>query len=182
MQNSERETLERQNLAPYIQKATALIGKSRRVGGNQFRHAMATFAILLDYKVTDPILLKASLLHDLLEDIPETDVACIASLDDDGPAVVALVMEVTRSADEPKSVFLARLRDRGSDAARRLKVADRISNMTDLHESVLGRDFVMRYVAETIDYVLPMAHRIDANMASEIEHLLSERDRQLSAA
>jgi len=61
-------------LAPYILKATALIGKQRNVGGNQFRHAMATFAILLDYKLfDDPILLKAAVIHDLIEDVPETN-------------------------------------------------------------------------------------------------------------
>ena len=37
-------------LAPYILKATALIGVKRKVGGNQFRHAFATLGILIDYK------------------------------------------------------------------------------------------------------------------------------------
>jgi len=63
------QTLSEMVLAPWIQKATALIGAPRRVGGNQFRHAMATFAILLDYKFLDPVLLKASIIHDLIEDI-----------------------------------------------------------------------------------------------------------------
>ena len=56
-------------LAPWIIKATALIGKRRNVGGNQFRHAFATLAILFDYKLFDDyVLLKASVIHDLLED------------------------------------------------------------------------------------------------------------------
>ena len=29
-----------------------------------FRHQLATLAILLDYKIVDPVLLKASLIHD----------------------------------------------------------------------------------------------------------------------
>jgi hypothetical protein len=34
---------------------------------------MATLAILLDYKLFDnPVLLKAAVIHDLIEDIPET--------------------------------------------------------------------------------------------------------------
>ncbi len=61
-------------LAPYIIKATALIGIKRGVGGNQFRHAMATMAILLDYKLFDDyVLLKATVIDDLFEDVPSTN-------------------------------------------------------------------------------------------------------------
>ena len=70
MRDSERRKLAKLVLAPYIQKATALIGKKRRVGGNQFRHAMATMAILVDYHYTGAVLLKAALIHDLFEDVP----------------------------------------------------------------------------------------------------------------
>ena len=49
------------HFAPYIQLATALIGKARHAGGNMFRHQMDTFAILLDYGYIDPVLLKASM-------------------------------------------------------------------------------------------------------------------------
>jgi hypothetical protein len=71
---NETDKLKNLVLAPYIIKATALIGKQRGVGGNQFRHAMATMAILLDYKFFDNyVLLKASVIHDLLEDVPETN-------------------------------------------------------------------------------------------------------------
>jgi GTP pyrophosphokinase len=44
-------------LAPYMVKAMALIGVQRRGGSNMFRHQLSTFAILLDYKVLDPVLL-----------------------------------------------------------------------------------------------------------------------------
>lgn len=54
-------------LAPYIVKATALIGNAGYVGGNQFRHAFATLGILLDYKYfSNPVLLKPDfLIHQL---------------------------------------------------------------------------------------------------------------------
>lgn len=55
-------------LAPYITKATALIGVRRKSGSNMFRHQISTLGILLDYKMTDPVLLKASVIHDLFED------------------------------------------------------------------------------------------------------------------
>src|SRR5258706_6986129 len=90
-------------LAPYIVKAMALIGVKRRSGSNMFRHQLSTMAILLDYKIIDPILLKASVIHDLFEDAPAMPGVTegeIVRLDSDGPAVYALVMEVTiRSID-----------------------------------------------------------------------------------
>ena len=47
---NEQQMLQLSNIhfAPYIQLATALIGKARHAGGNMFRHQMDTFAILLD--------------------------------------------------------------------------------------------------------------------------------------
>jgi GTP pyrophosphokinase len=73
-------------LAPYILKATALIRVSRRVGGNQFRHSFSTLGILLDYKYYDnSVLLKASLLHDFLEDLPESTIDEIREIDEESP-------------------------------------------------------------------------------------------------
>src|SRR4249920_2599057 len=92
------ESLGRITLAPYIVKAMALIGVTRRSGSNMFRHQLNTMAILLDYKIVDPVLLKASVIHDLFEDaptMPGVSEEAIVRLDSDGPAVYALVMEVT---------------------------------------------------------------------------------------
>ena len=49
----------------------ALIGVKRRSGSNMFRHQISTMGILLDYKITDPVLLKAAVIHDLFEDAPD---------------------------------------------------------------------------------------------------------------
>ena len=57
-------------MAPYIVKAMALIGVRRRAGSNMFRHQISTMGILLDYKIVDPVLLKAAVIHDLFEDAP----------------------------------------------------------------------------------------------------------------
>lgn len=89
-------------LAPYVQKSTALRGKYRYVGGNQFRHAFGTFAILLDYHYMDPVLLKASLIHDIFEDVQCVSKEEIIHLDDDGPKVYKLVKEVTKRPNEKK--------------------------------------------------------------------------------
>ena len=85
-------------MAPYIVKAMALIGVRRWAGSNMFRHQISTMGILLDYKIVDPVLLKASVIHDLFENaanMPGVTEADIVRIDADGPAVYALVMEVT---------------------------------------------------------------------------------------
>jgi hypothetical protein len=52
---------------------------------------------LLDYKYyNDSILLKASLLLDLLEDLPETRLDEIRWIDHESNAVIDLIIEVTR--------------------------------------------------------------------------------------
>ena len=89
MQNFEK-SLANITLAPYIVKAMALIGVRRRAGSNMFRHQLSTMAILLDYKVIDPVLLKAAVIHDLFEDAPTMPGVTeeeIKQIDADGPAV-----------------------------------------------------------------------------------------------
>lgn len=168
--------LSNQVLAPYILKATALIGVSRLVGGNQFRHSFSTLGILLDYKYyNESILLKASLLHDLLEDIPETEVEEIRRTDHDGHQVVNLVLEVTRRKDEKKHEYLERVLKSGSTNALRLKCADRISNLTDLHRDTHTKQKISDYLDQTETYVLPMAHKVNANMAEELADLVKRR-------
>ncbi len=105
---TELDSLKNLVLAPYILKATALISVQRQVGGNQFRHCFSTLGILLDYKFfTDSVLLKASLLHDLLEDLPETQVDEIRWIDNEGNQVVNLVLEVTKQKEEIKDTVPA---------------------------------------------------------------------------
>ena len=169
------QTLSEMVLAPWIQKATALIGEPRRVGGNQFRHAMATFAILLDYKIIDPILLKASVIHDLIEDVPSTNIDELYKVDVDAGEVVKLALEVTRKRDESKREYLQRLRDHGSRRAKTLKVADRISNLTDLHTDIDNKERFQRSLEETAEFVLPIALELNVDMALELEDLMKQR-------
>jgi (p)ppGpp synthase/HD superfamily hydrolase len=169
-------TLQNMVLAPYILKATALIRVSRKVGGNQFRHSFATLGILLDYKYFhDPVLLKAALLHDLLEDIPDTTVDEIRRIDHDGSKVVDLVLEVTIQKGESKRGYMARVRDGGSRNAKILKCADRISNLTDLHLDTHVNKKISAYLDQTEEYVLPMAAEINKNLVIELEDLIARR-------
>ncbi|MDD3875975.1 MAG: hypothetical protein PHT69_05105 [Bacteroidales bacterium] len=179
MDDNAKDELVRMVVAPYIQKATALIGMPRKVGGNQFRHMMATFAILIDYHFTNTVLLKASLIHDLFEDIPDSDRNLIIAIDSDGYDVMSLVDEVTKSPTECKSDYLKRLLERGSEKAKILKVADRISNLTDMHPNVIRPEKMKSYLNETMLYVYPMAVQVNAHMAIEIEDLVHTRERYI---
>src|SRR5262249_6772299 len=157
-------------MAPYIVKAMALIGVRRRAGSNMFRHQLSTMAILIDYRIIDPVLLKAAVIHDLFEDasgLPGVTEADIKAIDADGPAVYDLVMEVTIRSDhgvkEPKNAYLLRLMQRGSPRAKLLKLADRISNLWALG-FVHDVAFVRKYIDETRNCILPYAEDVNADM------------------
>ena len=172
-------------MAPYIVKAMALIGVQRRAGSNMFRHQIGTMAILLDYKIVDPVLLKAAVIHDLFEDaasMPGVTEGEIKRVDSDGPAVYDLVMEVTiriaNGVKEPKSEYLLRIMQTGSRRARLLKLADRISNITALgyvHDAA----FVRNYLQQTRTYILPYAEQVNPDMFRELSHLVESRERML---
>jgi GTP pyrophosphokinase len=164
--------------APYMQIATGLIGKARHAGGNMFRHQMDTLAILIDYGYIDSVLLKASIIHDTVEDIPDFDKELIINADDEGKEVLDLVLEVTRREDENKKQFLHRILDTGSQKAKILKCADRISNMISLGY-VTDPEFIERYCDETEFFLLPMAIQVDFNMYQELINLIMTRRRYL---
>lgn len=172
-------------LAPYIVKAMALIGVKRWGGSNMFRHQIGTMAILLDYKVIDPVLLKASVIHDLFEDapgLPGVTEEEIRRIDRDGPAVYELVREVTirvvEGIREPKSAYLTRIIRTGSPRARILKLADRISNVTALG-FVHDLAFVKRYLQETRAFILPDAEAVNPDMFRELSDLVENREEML---
>jgi (p)ppGpp synthase/HD superfamily hydrolase len=173
-------------LAPYIFKAMALIGVRRRAGSNMFRHQMSTLAILLDYKLVDPVLLKASVIHDLFEELgdePWVTREAIASVDADGPAVYDLVMEVTvrkvGGVSEPKAEYLRRIMQTGTDRAKKLKLADRISNLIGLG-FVTDRAFVARYTTQTRECILPYSEAVNPDMHRELKDLVDNRTAQLA--
>lgn len=171
--------LKEMHLAPYIQLATALIGKRRRSGGNMFRHQIDTMAILMDYGYIDSILLKASTIHDLVEDVPDLDPDAILSIDEESPEIYKLVLEVTRRPVESKPDFLGRILEFGSTRAKVLKCADRISNMISLGY-VTDIAFVRRYTDETEALIFPIADHVDVSMAAELHDLVSTRRQYLN--
>ncbi|GHV94868.1 hypothetical protein AGMMS50293_11880 [Spirochaetia bacterium] len=166
------------HLAPYMQLATVLIGKTREGGGNMFRHQIDTMAVLIDYGYIDSVLLKASIVHDVIEDIPDFNHNVLLSIDYESHMVYDLVQEVTRMPGETKAEFLTRIFESGSPNAKVLKVADRISNMISLG-FVINMEFVSRYTDETECYIFPIAELVDKSMLKELKALVESRRKYL---
>ena len=87
-------------------------------------------------------------------------------------------MEVTRRENEDKREFLLRILNTGSQKAKVLKCADRISNMISLGY-VTDPKFIERYCDETEYFLLPMAIEVDFNMYQELINLILTRRRYL---
>lgn len=174
MPQSEMIRLKEMHLAPYIQLATALIGKRRHSGGNMFRHQIDSFGILVDYGYIDSILLKASVVHDLFEDVPDFDRNRLLNIDEESEQVYQLVLEVTKRPVESKGDFLTRIHDYGSQRALILKSADRISNMISLGY-VTDLAFIKRYTDETERYLFPIAAKANMTMYHELVELVNTR-------
>ena len=90
----------------------------------------------------------------------------------------ALVQEVTIRAvngvRESKAEYLLRIMRTGSERARVLKLADRISNLTALgfvHDGA----FVKKYLAETRACILPHAEQVNPDMFRELTDLVESR-------
>lgn len=165
-------------LAPYMQLATSLIGKQRHAGGNMFRHQLDTMAILIDYGYIDSVLLKAAVIHDLVEDIPDYNINNILEVDSESSHVYELVMEVTKKEGQLKTEYLRGIIEHGSDKAKILKCADRISNMISLG-FVTDPTFIERYCDETEYFVFPIALEVDYNMYQELIQLVITRRQYL---
>lgn len=82
---------------------------------------------------------------------------------------------------EPKPGYLARVMQSGSLRARRLKLADRISNLTALGY-VHDPAFVRKYVEETRACILPHASEVNPDMFTELSDLVESRASWLPAA
>ncbi len=166
-------------LAPYMQVATALIGKARHAGGNMFRHQIDTMGILIDYGYIDSILLKASLVHDVIEDIEDFNINELLNIDSESGLVYELVLEVTKKPGQNKADYLKNIIRHGSQKAKILKCADRISNMISLG-FVTDSVFIERYCDETEVYVFPIALDVNFDMYKELMELVVSRRQYLA--
>ncbi len=133
--------------------------QQRPTGVPYLEHLLEAVEVLVrGAGVTDPELLSAAVLHDVVEDTP-------ATLDDVrerfGDRVAEVVGWVTKpetpEGADPKAVkaaYLSRLRDAPADAIT-VKLADRASNVQTLRNLPLPRQ--RDYYAQTVTYIMPLA-------------------------
>ena len=131
----------------YDYAARAHAGQHRKGGAPYILHPAEVAAILQRAGVDEMAVLRASLLHDVVENAPRR-VADIAS--EFGPTVADLVGELTRpeATRHDREVFRGYL-DGLSGRARLIKLADRIENVRGLRAIHDDSEFVRRYLEET---------------------------------
>jgi guanosine-3',5'-bis(diphosphate) 3'-pyrophosphohydrolase len=133
--------------------------QTRPTGAPYGEHLLEALEVLVrGAGITDPEILQAAVLHDVVE-----DTAC--TIDDVraafGPRVAGLVGWVTKPPAEDgadaraaKEAYLARLLDAPDDAVL-VKLADRASNVQTLRN--LGPAKQRQYYAQTVRFIMPLA-------------------------
>lgn len=132
--------------------ATRWHGDQRRPAGEPYvEHLLEALAVLMDgVGVTDLDVLRAAVLHDVVED---TDCTLDEVRARFGSRTAELVDWVTKDAD--REAYLLRLRDAPTDALM-VKLADRLSNVQRLDTH--PREAKQRtYYAETVRSIVPLA-------------------------
>jgi (p)ppGpp synthase/HD superfamily hydrolase len=138
-------------------------GQRRPTGAPYLEHLLETLEVLVrGAGVTDPDVLCAAVLHDVVEDTPCTvDDVQLAF----GDRVADMVRWVTKpepadGADRKaaKESYLKSLRDAPDDAVL-VKLADRASNVQTLRN--LGQARQREYYAQTVRYIIPLAEPRD---------------------
>lgn len=123
----------------------------------------------------DEVLLISALLHDAVEDTDETEAGIAGRF---GPDVAALVMEVTDDTSLPKA---ERRRQQeihvrhASDRARRLKLADKASNLAALART--PPDWPAERMADYVDWacrVLDPVRGIDPALEAAFDEVVAE--------
>jgi len=134
-------------------------GQTRPTGAPYAEHLLEALEVLVrGAGVTDPDILQAAVLHDVVEDTP-------ATIDDVRGAFGGRVAELVGWVTKPepadgvdrkaaKEAYLGRLKDAPDDAVL-VKLADRASNVQTLRNLRLPKQ--RQYYAETVRYIIPLA-------------------------
>jgi (p)ppGpp synthase/HD superfamily hydrolase len=133
--------------------------QTRPTGAPYAEHLLEALEVLVrGAGVTDPDILQAAVLHDVVEDTPCT-------IDDVRRAFGGRVAEMVGWVTKPgpaegvdrkaaKETYLSRLKDAPDDAVL-VKLADRVSNVQTLRNLRLPKQ--RQYYAETVRYIMPLA-------------------------
>jgi (p)ppGpp synthase/HD superfamily hydrolase len=133
--------------------------QKRPTGAPYVEHLLEALEVLVrGAGVTDPEVLCAAVLHDVVEDTPCTIAGVRAAFGDRVADMVAWVTkpDAEDGADKKavKEAYLRRLADAPEDAIL-VKLADRASNVQTLRNLPLPRQ--REYYAQTRAYILPLA-------------------------
>ena len=140
--------------------ATRFHGDQKRPTGAPYvEHLLEALEVLVrGAGVSDPDVLCAAVLHDVVEDTPCTIAGVRAAFGDRIADMVAWVTipEAPEGADKKavKEAYLKRLADAPDDAIL-VKLADRASNVQTLRN--LRPERQREYYAQTVAYVMPLA-------------------------
>lgn len=133
--------------------------QKRPTGAPYVEHLLEALEVLVrGAGVSDPDVLCAAVLHDVVEDTPCTVAEVRAAF---GDRVADMVGWVTKPAPAEgsdkkaaKEAYLKRLADAPEDAIV-VKLADRASNVQTLRDLPLPKQ--REYYAQTVDYIVPLA-------------------------
>jgi (p)ppGpp synthase/HD superfamily hydrolase len=133
--------------------------QTRPTGAPYAEHLLEALEVLVrGADVTDPGILQAAVLHDVVEDTPCTIEDVRLTFGDRVAEMVGWVTkpEPAEGADRvaAKEAYLSRLRDAPDDAVV-VKLADRVSNVQTLRNLRLPKQ--RQYYAETVRYIMPLA-------------------------
>ncbi|MEW6582705.1 MAG: HD domain-containing protein [Actinomycetota bacterium] len=143
--------------------ARARHGAQTRRGGTApyWVHLVRVGMELASWRVETPVLLKAALLHDVVEDTPTTIQEVAAGFGDDVAGLVdwLTVMEPAPEGDLRR--YYLRLATEAPSQARLLKIADRVDNLRSVQALVMRtgdahRAWAGRYLDRTHWQVLPL--------------------------
>jgi guanosine-3',5'-bis(diphosphate) 3'-pyrophosphohydrolase len=138
-------------------------GQRRPTGAPYLEHLLETLEVLVrGAGITDPDVLCAAVLHDVVEDTPCT-VGDVRLAFGDGVADMVRWVTKPEPADgtdrkAAKESYLKSLRD-APDAAVLVKLADRASNVQTLRNLDQARQ--REYYAQTVRYIIPLAESRD---------------------
>ena len=145
----------------------------RESGMQYFEHLRATTLILILYlRVRDYRIIIASILHDIVEDIPTWTISLVRDVY--GDEIALLVQYMTKPKEYPKEESEQIYHDRFAQAPRDfflIKLPDRLHNVLTLNPCALEKR--LRKVEETKRYYLPYAEK-NQILIHELEQALAE--------
>lgn len=150
----------------------AHVSQTRAAGNPYSDHGHAVASILVERGLTDPILLAAAYLHDVIEDTETKAPALEAEF---GPEIVRLVLEVTRKDEKDfltkQNDLLAHARTM-SERARLIKLADRLHNVSEMHVWPLWKQ--QRYALASLELLEVLRPWPDPEMVERIGRIVEK--------